>query len=273
MCCACVSAREGELMELLTVQKANFWKRLSAWLLDTVLAITLAMGVSVLLSVFLQYDKINEPLISIYQQYEETYGVDLGITADELSKLTEEELAAYQVKYDEAVKAFGEDKEAVAIYNAVQEKLFTFTLVILTVSSLVGIMVIHFIVPLFFKNGKTLGKKVFGLSVIRSHCVKVSNKELFIRTLFGQYTIETAFPLAMLLYFGVSLNVGSITVLLLIALEIGVMLYTKNNSSIHDLLADTVVVDTSSQRVFDTQEEMQEYIKEQQKIAAEKAEY
>jgi uncharacterized RDD family membrane protein YckC len=260
-------------MELLTVQKANFWKRLSAWLLDTVLAITLAMGVATLLSAILQYEKINEPLIEIYAKYEQTYGVDLGITPDELSKLTEEELAAYQAKYEEAAKAFNEDKEALAVYKTVNEKLFTFTLVILTVSSLVGIMTMHFIVPLFFKNGKTLGKKVFGLSVVHSNCVRVSNKVLFIRTLFGQYTIETVFPLAMLLYFGVSLNVGSITVLLLIALECGVMLYTKNNSSIHDLLADTVVVDTASQRVFDTQEEMQEYIKEQKRLEAEKAAY
>lgn len=256
-------------MELLTVQKANLWKRLSAWLLDTVLAITIAMGVAALLSTVLGYDKLSEPLVEIYTEYQDTYGVDLGISADEYNKLSEEDKA----KYDEAIKAFNEDENARAVYAAVSEKLFSLTLVMLTVGSLVGIMAMHFIVPLFFKNGKTLGKKMFGLAVVRSNCVKVSNKVLFIRALFGQYTIETAFPLALLLYFGVTLNVGSVTVLLLLALQIGVTIATKNNSTIHDLLADTVVVDAASQRIFDTQEEFEEYIKEQKRIEAQKAEY
>ena len=256
-------------MELLTVQKANLWKRLSAWLLDTVLAITIAMGVATILSAVLGYDKLSEPLVEIYTEYQDTYGVDLDISTDEYNKLSAEDKA----KYDEAIKAFNEDENARAVYAAVNEKLFSLTLVMLTVGSLVGIMAMHFVVPLFFKNGKTLGKKMFGLAVVRSNCVKVSNKVLFIRALFGQYTIETAFPLTLLLYFGFTLNVGSVTVLLLLALQIGVTIATKNNSTIHDLLADTVVVDAASQRIFDTQEEFEEYIKEQKRLEAQKAEY
>ena len=258
-------------MELLTVQKANFWKRLSAWLLDTVLAITLAMGVAALLSAVLGYDKINEELAAHQTKYEETYGIDFSISQEDFNKLTEEEQAEYNKILEEAEKAFVQDKEVQAILT----KMFTMTLVMLSVSALISVLAFYFIIPLFFKNGKTLGKKVFGLAVVRSNCVKVSNKVLFIRTLFGLYTIETMFPILLvaMIYFGMIDIVGTITLLLFFILQIGVMIGTKNNSSIHDLLADTVVVDSESQRIFDTQEAFQEYIKEQKKIEAQKAEY
>ena len=48
-------------------------------------------------------------------------------------------------------------------------------------------------------------------------------------------------------------------VCLLFVLQIGVMIATKTNSSIHDLLSDTVVVDFACQQIFDTEEELIAY--------------
>lgn len=233
-----------------------------------ILTVTLTLGFAAILSAVVGYDKQTEQLQSYYTKYEETYGVDLDISEEDYQKLTEEEKS----KYEAASNAFKADKEVLAVYSVIA----SLTLVVLSFSVLLGILSIYFIVPLFFKNGQTLGKKVFGLAVVRSNLVKASTPVLFVRTLFGLYAIETMFPIFLLamVYFGL-LNglIGIITIALLFVLQIGVMIASKTNSSIHDLLSDTVVVDFASQRVFDSQEALEEYIKEQQAIEAQNAAY
>ena len=52
------------------------------------------------------------------------------------------------------------------------------------------------------------------------------------------------------------------------------MIATKTNSSIHDLLTDTAVVDFASQLIFETEEARISYIEEMQRLeAAEKEQY
>ena len=254
-------------MSILTLQKANFWKRISAYLFDIILTVTLAIGFASLLSAVVGYDKHQEQLQSYYTEYEQTYGVDFDISEEDYNKLTEDE----KLKYETAADALEKDENVLATYSVI----VSLSLVILSFSVLLGILSIYFIVPLFFKNGQTLGKKIFGLAVIRSNLVKVSNPVLFARTLFGMYAIETMFPLFLLamLYFNLMGGVALITIGLLFVLQVAVLIVSKNNSSIHDLLSDTVVVEFASQRIFETQEALEEFIKEQQAIEAQKAAY
>ena len=49
--------------------------------------------------------------------------------------------------------------------------------------------------------------------------------------------------------------------MMFLVLQIGVILITKTNSCIHDLLANTVAVDLSSQMIFDSVDAMNEYKK------------
>ena len=77
------------------------------------------------------------------------------------------------------------------------------------------------------------------------------------------------FPVSLIVMFCLGLlPIGPIVVILLGILEIVVMVATKTNSSVHDLISDTVVVDMASQQIFDTIEEMENY---QAQLAAEKA--
>ena len=240
-----------------SLQKANFWKRISAYLFDTILTVMVVIGLAAALSALLGYETHTQKLESYYTKYEETYGVDFDITQEDFDALTEAE----QEKYNEASEAFGKDPEVQALYSV----MFTLTLVIISISALIGILAFYFIVPLFFKYGRTLGKKVFGLAVVRTNCVKASNPVLFVRAILGQYTIETMFPILLFLmvYFGLLGSVGTITLLLFAVLQIAVLAVTKTNSAIHDLLSDTVVVDMASQQIFETQDALLEYQKQQ----------
>jgi uncharacterized RDD family membrane protein YckC len=128
---------------------------------------------------------------------------------------------------------------------------------------LIAFLILEFIVPLLFKNGQTLGKKIFGIAVIRVDGVRIPTFQLFVRAVLGKYTIETMVPLFIIMLFlmGTLGIMGPIIILLLIVLQIVVMVVSKTNSPIHDLLAVTAVVDINTQMIFDSTVEMIEYKK------------
>ena len=135
--------------------------------------------------------------------------------------------------------------------------------------------VLEFIVPLIFKNGQTIGKKVFGIAVMRLDHVKVTAPFIFIRNILGKYTVETMIPiiLIILIVFGLVGFMGPVIILLVLLTNIIMMIVTKTNSGIHDMLVSTVVVDMASQMIFDSPEALLEY---KQKVHAEivdKADY
>lgn len=237
----------------ISIQKANFWKRISAYLLDFILAVILTVGFGAILSATVNYNSHLEKYDEIQQAYIEKYGLDLELTDEEYEQLTDEQKQPY-LDADEALRADPEAKKEMML-------IMLLSLVIISVSLLLSTIVIHVVVPLLFKNGQTLGKKVFGLAVVRSNSVKVSSLVLIIRAVLGLYTIETMFPvmLVLMILFGLLGDVGTITIGLFFVLQTCVIAFTQNRSSIHDLLSDTVVVDFSSQRIFESQEALIEY--------------
>ena len=250
----------------ISLQKGNFWKRISAYLFDLILTVMIAVGIAAAMSAILKYDNYSKELETYYTKYETLYATDFDVTEEEYNALSEEAKANYQA----ASEAFGKDQNVKAVYA----KMFSLTLVILSVSLLVSISLIYFVVPLLFKNGQTLGKKIFGLAVMRTNCVKLTPPILFVRSILGLYTIETMVPvlLVTMIYFGVMGIVGTMTIFLLLGLQVVVMAVTQTNSSIHDLLSDTVVVDMSSQEIFESQEELIAYKEAMQAREAAKAE-
>ena len=54
-------------------------------------------------------------------------------------------------------------------------------------------------VPLKLGNGQTIGKKVFGIGVMRVDGVQLTTIQLFIRTILGKFTLETMIPVYIVL--------------------------------------------------------------------------
>lgn len=246
----------------LDLQKAGIWKRISAYLFDVIILGIVVVGIAFLLSSVLNYAKYSRTLDEAYDSYESQYEITFEMTQEEFSAMTEEERA----RYDQAYEALVADNEAMFAYNMV----INLTLLILTISILLAYVALEFVVPLLLKNGQTLGKKIFGICVMRTDCVKVTTLQLFVRNILGKYTIETMVPVLILvmLYFGTVGLTGTLVLGLILLLQIIVIGVTKTNSAIHDLLGGTVVVDFHSQKIFDTTEELVEYKKV---LAAERA--
>ena len=243
----------------ISLQKADMWKRISAWLFDLMLVLVATVASSL---VFLSAFDYDEKLVLIEQtreRYEQEFGIDLDITQDEYNAFSPEEKQSYDDVYQALNNALAEDKELTSAYA----KLILTVIFAISLGLLIGNAVVYFVFPMIFKNGQTLGKKCFGLAVVRSNSVKLTTPVLFVRCFIGRFAIETMFPmfLVAMILLGALGSVGTITLVLFLLLQVGVMIYSPTNSSIHDLLSDSVVVDMASQAIFQNNDELVEYQK------------
>ena len=154
--------------------------------------------------------------------------------------------------------------------------MFGLTIIIVASSILLAVLVWELIVPLYLKNGQTVGKKIFGIAVMRTNGVKISPVQLFVRAILGKYTFEIMLPVfsIILIIFGGAgvfgiLMLGAISIAQIIAL----VSTRRTRSALHDLLADTVTVDLASQLIFDSEEELVKYKEEQHAKMVERSPY
>ena len=234
------------------LQKASVLKRAAAWLLDTILLVVLACGIGMILSAALNYDQHSQALAACYERYEKEFGIDFDVYAE----LTEEE----QARFEAANAALQKDTEALKAYNMV----VNLSLTIVSLSVLLSYLALEFAVPLLFGNGQTMGKKVFGIGLIRVDGVKISTFALFVRTVLGKYTVETMIPvlMAMMIFIGTIGILGPAIVLGLLILQVALIITSPTNSALHDHMAATVAVDLASQMIFATAEDLVEYKKQ-----------
>ena len=245
------------------IQRGNMWSRIAAGLLDLILLIILVTGICALLTSILNYNDYVSALNAGYAKYEEMYDVKFGLNEDEFNALSKEE----QERYLAASDAMDQDEEVLRAYDMT----INLSFIIMAVSILVSYLLLEFLVPLLFGNGQTLGKKMFNLALMQTDGVKVSNFALFVRSILGKCTIEAMVPVMMFMAMLVA-PIGLIapTIILgILAINIGLLVANQNRVCIHDLMAVTVVIDLSSQEIFDTPEDLLEYKK---KLAAEESE-
>ena len=237
------------------IQKAGLWKRVAAGMLDGILLSVLAVGIAFLLGEILGYDGYNATLDERYAYYENAYGITFQITGQEDEALTPEN----QALYDQAYNALIGDEVAMKAYNMV----LNLSLLITTGGILVACLALEFGFPLLLGNGQTVGKKVFGLGVIRVDGVRATPLQLFIRNLLGKFTVEIMIPVYVLLmlFFNVTGLEGTLLLAALLVAQVLIMALNRNNSLIHDLLAGTVVVDVASQMIFRSTQDLIDYKK------------
>lgn len=237
------------------LQKASILKRASAFLLDIILLAVLAAGFMFAAAEITGYDDLARRMADKYTYYEELHPIP--------EDASEEERQQIEQQKDEEMK---KDKEAVWLL----EMILSLTVTITSIGIFLSYAVLEFVVPLLLKNGMTVGKKIFGIAVVRIDSVAVSPMQLFIRTFVGKFAIETMIPLliAIMFYFGMATWVMIAVFLLIPIFELILIIATRNNYLIHDALSGTVAVDMASQMIFDSVEQLLEYKK---KVAAETA--
>lgn len=236
-------------------QRASMWKRLSAALFDGILLGVAAVLFAWLLSVALGFDTQYQTLNEAYDRYGAEYGVDFNLGLAEYESMTGAEID----RLNEAYEALSGDDEAMYAYNMI----LSLTLTITSLGILLAYLVMEFTIPMCLKNGQTIGKKIFGIGLMRNDGVRITGSGLFARTFLGKYAIGTMVPVLIILmiFFGLLGLTGTIVLALIALLQIILLLATRNHTPIHDLLASTVSIDVGSQMIFDTYEDMIAYKK------------
>jgi uncharacterized RDD family membrane protein YckC len=249
------------------LQKASLLKRASAFLLDIILLAVLVTGLAFLISTATGYDNYTQQMNDLEKEYEAKFDVSLDLTEQKHAELSDEEKA----RVNEAYTAYAADERVVYAYNM----MINLILLTTSLSILAAYLVLEFILPLIFGNGQTVGKKVFGIGLMQTNGVRVSTFSMFVRTVLGKCTIGTLVPAAIIILsmLGSAGIAGPIVLLLILVLQIGLIVGTKTNSAIHDVLAYTVTVDLASQMIFDSPEQMLEYKKKIHAEAADRAQY
>lgn len=249
------------------IQKASILKRISAYIFDFILLITLAVGVAFLLSSVFGYDANTERRAEIRKGYEEQYSVSFDISQTDFEKLSAEE----QKKINDAYAAFATDAEV----RRIDSLIVNLSLLITVFSLLAGFIIFELLMPLWLGHGRTLGKKIFGIAIMRVDGVKISNFQLFVRAILGKYTVETMIPvfLILMLLFNVMPLACLLGIFILLVLQLGFLLFSSMRTPIHDMISGTVAVDFASQMIFDSAEEMLQYKKKLHAEEVLRAEY
>ncbi len=238
------------------LQKADFWKRISAGLFDIILVFVLILGLMLAFSSILRFDEYYDGLNQCYAEY------GINVSYEDYQNFTEEQMK----DYNNAMKMMAKD-ERFEFYNTMT---INIGLIIIIFSVLIGYTLLEFVVPLLFKNGQTLGKKMFGLGVMRSDSVRITPFMLFVRAVLGKCTIETLIPILvfLMIMLGITGIVGLAALVGLILAQLILFFANRNRTPIHDIMAHTVVIDLGSQKIFETELELIEY---KERLQAERA--
>lgn len=235
------------------LQKASLLKRFSAYLIDMILMIILITGFAWAISEFIGFANYTTELEAIIDTYEQEFGLKFDISNEEYEKMTDAEKEYFNNSYNQVIK----DER----YSYLTTMVFYSLITIVSISLFLSHLVLEFIVPICFKNGQTVGKKIFSIAVMRVDGIRVSPVVMFMRAILGKYTVETMIPtiIVIMMIFGVGSLVTLAVLVLIFLFQIILVIATKTNSFIHDVLSSTVVVDLQSQMIFDSLEAKNEY--------------
>ena len=244
------------------LQKAGIWKRIAAWMFDGILTGMLAVGFALVLSGLLGYDSYSQSVDMAYNKYEQEYGIEFNISQDEYAEMSEAE----RQSYDAAYQAMTADKSLLYNYNM----MLNLMLIITSAGILLAILLWEFAIPLWIGNGQTLGKKIFGLCLVRTDGVKLNNIQLFTRTILGKFTVDTMLPVYILFltFWGTMGLMGTVILFALAVAQLLSVALSRTNAALHDLLAGTAVVDIYSQMIFRSTEDLIAFKKQ---VAADQA--
>ena len=264
------------------LRKIGIVKRASALLLDAILLAVLTTGFMFIISLICNYSHEEELATQYYKEWQdfreeyiegvaEYYGFTYTEDGDSFIITTADGRSASLDDIMEKLdKSEGKDAETAEAYqaylaltpaskvNAQYSLVYSLLFMMISLGILCSYIVLEFVIPIFLKNGQTVGKKVFAIALVRSDCVKISKIALFARTLLGKFAIETMFPVLLIFLFLFG-GMGWLAIILLATLTIlNIVLFfaTKNKTPIHDMLAGTVAVDMKLQMIFESEEEL-----------------
>lgn len=238
-----------------TPRNASIVKRAAAFLLDVILLAIVFVGILLLFSYLFNYDSINNALNKLYIDY----GVMIPVDATEdfeFCDITQQSCidAATALENDPVFKELFVQRQRFLIFGPV-------------LSILISLIIFDLIMPLIFKNGQSIGKKLFAIGYVSKNEIKIKPIQLFIKFLFGDFIINSIMTFIGVYY--ILWGNGYAGLFLIFAVLVGNLAcfaLTKSKIFLADALANMFTIDMNEQMLFDTIEELEKAKAEEAKL-------
>ncbi|MFA5235248.1 MAG: RDD family protein [Bacilli bacterium] len=193
----------------------------------------------------------SDATITVYFEYDldEFEVPDPSLRGVPKTDATEEQLGTF---YQAAYQSAQLDLNDYGPYAELAAQISSYSLQILAISGSVTVLIFYLLLPLIFKNGQTLAKKLFNLGVIGKQGYKLKAWQLLVR----------------FLMFAAEIVLSVYTIMGAFLISYTLMIFTKGNRSAHDFVAQTRVVNLKESLIFANAEDAAAYEK---KLAAEEA--
>ncbi len=163
---------------------------------------------------------------------EPTYDQFLPVGVALKSSTTEEDIVTFNRNiYSDAIYVFN-DLDIVRTYA--NTSMFESVLNILLAST-----IIYLAIPLFLKNGQTLGKLVFKLALVTSHGYRISHLKILLRYI--------VFFILYLLSFAIQPYVG----FALMFISLTIVVFSKKARGLHEFIVFTRVIDMKKSHIYE----------------------
>lgn len=214
--------KHGELVDGTIATDVTGYDYTTQWYNEKVLLI----GTETSLFIYAQTAGVDDPTILGVAKAV----VDPGsLTSAELSSANAAIATTLTSFYAGAYTTAVSDLNAESAYLALATKLSDYFTWELLISTAIALLIFYLLIPMLLKDGKTIGKQVFGLALVNKLGYKVSKLQIFFR----------------FLAFAVVEVIGSFyTIMGTILISYTIMIFGKKNLSIHDYLASTRVIDS-----------------------------
>ncbi len=131
-------------------------------------------------------------------------------------------------------------------------------------SSLCGITLTYIVFPLIFKNGRTLGKKMFGLGLANSDGYKFNDKQLLMRAM-----PAAVVTLSLLIPVWTDIFIIFLMMLIIFLVSFALAMASPKKTSLHDFTARTIVIDFHQSIIFNNEMEEEVYLDQEEGIKSE----
>lgn len=173
-------------------------------------------------------------------------------------EITKTDLASYfSEQYQEAYSHYS----SLPFVSALTTEVNFINTVELMLSVTLSGLITYVIIPLFFKNGETLGKKIFKLGLANLEGYRYKKHQLLLRFIpFFITCVALTFIPATTLYF------DFIIIAVMLLVSFGITMASPKKCAMHDYVARTIVIDTKTSIIFDNMILEEEYLKKEDKL-------
>ena len=227
--------------------KAKYVYRLAAFLIDIIIFVILLTGVLFVLSKITNFDTHYN---NLHQQYQ-TIGYEIYDEENDKYNI----ISSDDPNYDYVMELYQTDK----VIEQEEGYINSYVLNAPLIAIAFCMLILEFIVPLILKKGRTIGMLIFHIGLISTSLIKVKSQQLFAGAFIGKVVIFGMVPYICLFnsFFRVGGGLGTtIFLILLLATNLVLILFTNNHNSIADKIASLYPVDDNQTIYFNDLEEL-----------------